>query len=527
MPDTPTPSEATFSTDPVSPGRMPTGVPGLDEVLRGGLPGQNIFLVQGTPGTGKTTLAMQFLLEGVRRGERSLLVSLSETADELAASAASHGWSLDGVDVFVHNGGEDTLQPEEQYTVFDPAEVETGEFFGAITDEVERVRPARLVIDSVGHIRLLARDPLRYARQILALKQYLRRLGCTVLLTDEADPRVTRMTPRTLASGVIELTQLPAEYGSERRQLRVVKMRGVDYSGGLHDFTIRPGGVAVYPRLVAHEYRDGSPGDPVPSGIPELDAILGGGLERGTTTAVLGNAGSGKSSFAAHYAYRAAERGERAALFLFEETVGTLVRRSAGLGADLRPHVRSGAVEIQAIDPAEVSPGEFSHSVRRCVEEGGATTVVIDSLNSYINAMPGERYVLLHLRELFMYLRLRGVLSLCVIAQHGLPGGPASSPVDISFLADNVVLLRFFEFAGAVRQAISVLKKRGGRHERQLREISLGPEGMKLGEPLTQFHGVFTGVPTYIGAADALMSRPGPHAPVGGDGNGAGRASHE
>ena len=236
--------------------------------------------------------------------------------------------------------------------------------------------------------------------------------------------------------------------------------------------------------------------------------MLGGGLERGTTTAVMGNAGSGKSSFAVHYAHRAAVRGERAALFLFEETAGTLLRRSAGLGADLRPHVDSGAVEVHAIDPAEVSPGEFSHLVRRCVEEGGATTVVIDSLNSYVNAMPGERYVLLHLRELFMYLRLRGVLGLCVIAQHGMPGAPMSSPVDISFLADNVVLLRFFEFAGAVRQAISVLKKRGGRHERALREFSLGPDGVRVGEPLANFHGVFTGVPTFTGHADHLMGRP-------------------
>jgi len=494
-------SQLITSKEPAAEGeaesRLATGSAGLDNVLNGGFPANRLYLVEGDPGTGKTTLALQFLLEGVRRGEPVLYVTLSETKEELTAVARSHGWSLEGVGLHELVPAADSLKAETQYTIFHPSEVELGETTRAVIEEVERIKPRRVVFDSLSEMRLLARDPLRYRRQILALKQFFAGRKSTVLLLDDRTAADTDLQVQSIAHGVLMLEQLELDYGAERRRMRVSKLRGSRFRGGFHDFAIRTGGVEVFPRLVAAgRHMEFEPGS-VASGVAELDALLGGGLDRGTATLFLGPAGSGKSSLAAHFAAAAAARGEPAAAFIFDEGVNTYLGRAAGLGTDLRAEVEAGRFKVQQVDPAELSPGEFAHSVCTAVE-GGVRLVIIDSLNGYLQAMPDERFLTAQMHELLTYLNQQGVVTLLVMAQHGFLGTGMSSPVDVSYLADTVVLLRYFEVAGAIRRAVSVVKKRTGRHEDTIREMRLSAaRGIEVGEPLTAFRGVLTGVPMF------------------------------
>jgi circadian clock protein KaiC len=479
-----------------TPERLTTGNDGFDSILEGGFPPNRLYLVEGDPGTGKTTLALKFLLEGAARGEPVLYVTLSETREEITDVAASHGWSLDGVTLYELVPSEESLKAETQYTIFHPSEVEFGETTTAVLDEVERIQPRRVVFDSLSEMRLLARDPLRYRRQILALKQYFAGRQCTVLLLDDRTSTASDLQVRSIAHGVVELEQLALDYGAERRRMRVVKLRGSRYRGGFHDFRIETGGVVVYPRLVAAEHRQAFAPEMITSGVAELDALVGGGLDRGTSTLILGPAGSGKSSIAAQFAAAAAERGERAASFLFDEGVNTYLSRSSGLGREMKDLVEAGHMSIQQVDPAELSPGEFAHSVRRAVDEDGARVVVIDSLNGYLQAMPDERFLTVQMHELLTYLNQQGVVTLLVLAQHGFMGSNMGTPVDVSYLADTVLMLRFFEARGEVRRAISAVKKRTGYHENTIREMRMSGGGIAVGEPLRDFQGVLTGVPS-------------------------------
>jgi circadian clock protein KaiC len=482
--------------------RLATGSEGLDLVLHGGFPANRLYLVEGDPGTGKTTMALQFLLEGARRGEPVLYVTLSETKEELTAVARSHGWSLEGVSLHELVPPEESLKTETQYTIFHPSEVELGETTRAVIDEVERIQPRRVVFDSLSEMRLLARDPLRYRRQILALKQFFAGRRTTVLLLDDRTSADADLQVQSIAHGVVMLEQMALDYGAERRRLRVSKLRGSRYRGGFHDFTIKTGGVEVYPRLVASVHRQEFMPESVTSGVAELDALLGGGLDRGTATLIMGPAGSGKSSVSAHFAAAAAVRGEVAAAFIFDEGVNTYLKRSAGLGADLQTHVGAGRLQVQQVDPAELSPGEFAHKVCEAVERGGARVVIIDSLNGYLQAMPDERFLTAQMHELLTYLNQQGVVTILVMAQHGFMGSGMNSPVDVSYLADTVVMLRYFEAGGAIRRAISVVKKRTGPHEDTIRELRLSASrGVEVGEPLTAFRGVLTGVPIFVGGA--------------------------
>jgi circadian clock protein KaiC len=490
--------------------RATTGIPGLDDVLGGGLPPNRLYLVQGDPGVGKTTVALQFLLEGARRGEPALYVTLSETKEELLAVAASHGWSLDGITLYELTIAEAAMQGD--YTLFHPSEVELNKTTEGMLDVVNRIKPLRIVIDSLSELRLLARDPLRYRRHVLALKQFFVGRNCTVLLLDDRTSAASDLQLESIAHGVIDLQQVAPEYGAERRRLIVKKLRGLRFRGGFHDFTIRSGGIDVFPRLVAAEHRTELIGKSVSSGVPELDALLGGGLDCGTSTLILGPAGSGKTSLAMRYALTAVEKGERAVVFTFEEGLNTLLARTRGFGWDLKPWLDKGLLEIKPIDPAELSPGEFSHRLREQVAKKDLGVIVIDSLNGYLNAMPGERHLSLHLHELLAYLNLCGVVTIVTMTQHGLAGAHMQSPVDISYLADNAVLLRYFESRGAIRETISVIKRRGGAHERTLREFRLGAGGIRVGQPLEEFHGVLTGVPSHQGSQAALMSETDEHA---------------
>lgn len=484
--------------------RMATGNEGLDEVLNGGWPASRLYLVEGDPGTGKTTLALQFLLEGARRGEPVLYVTLSETKEELTAVAESHGWSLDGINIYELVPPEESLKTETQYTIFHPSEVELGDTTNAVLEEVERIQPRRAVFDSLSEMRLLARDPLRYRRQILALKQFFSGRQCTVLLLDDRTSTSGDLQVQSIAHGVLMLEQLAMEYGAERRRLRVVKLRGSRYLGGFHDFNIQTGGVDVYPRLVAGDHRQKFEKESISSAVPELDALLGGGLDRGTSTLIIGPAGCGKSSLAAQFVACAAKRKEVAAAFIFDEGINILLARAAGLGIDMHEDVEAGRILVQQIDPAELSPGEFASRVRHVVEHDHARVVVIDSLNGYLQAMPDERFLIVQIHELLTYLSQQGVVTLLVMAQHGFVGTQMGTPIDVSYVADTVILLRYFEAKGAVRRAISVVKKRTGFHEDTIRELRLSSKGIEVGAPLTRFHGVLTGVPTYLGKEVSL-----------------------
>lgn len=487
---------------PPDPGLMRSGISGLDTVLNGGFTPDRLYLIEGAPGSGKTTLAMQFLLEGLRQGETGLYVTLSETAQELREVAQSHGWSLDGLHIHELAPPHDSLDPDSHYTMFHPSEVELGDTTKRIIDQVRDLKPRRMVFDSLAELRLLAGSALRYRRQVLALKQYFVGQHCTVLLLDDCASAEHGLHVHTIVHGTVTLAQLDPEYGGDRRRLRVTKYRGRRFASGYHDYQIETGGLRVYPRLVAADYRRELSAESVTTGSEGLDALLGGGLHRGTSTLLIGAAGTGKSSLSTSIAVAAAERGERAAMFTFDETVNSLVTRSKGIGFELEKHIEDGSIRVVSVDPAELSPGEFAHRIRDAVEQDGVRTVVIDSLNGYLNAMPEERFMTIQLHELLSYLAHRGVVTVLVSAQQGLIG-QMTNIVDVSYLADSVVLLRYFEARGEVRQAISVLKKRTGGHERTIRPLAISADGVAIGEPLRHFRGVLTGVPYDRG--DALQ----------------------
>ena len=476
-----------------------TGVTGLDDILTGGLMKERVYLLEGSPGTGKTTTALQFLMDGAELGEKGLYVTLSETENELRVTAKAHGWNLtDLIDIFELAPPESLLDEHQQQSLLYSSDLELGETTRLIFEAVERSQPKRVVIDSLSEIRLLAQGSLRYRRQILALKHYFAKHGATVLMLDDLTAEATDKTVHSVAHGVIRLEELAPSYGAERRRLRVIKYRGQSFRGGYHDFTILRGGLAVYPRLVAAEHKSDFDRSVLGSGIRELDQLLGGGMERGSAALIIGPAGTGKSLLAVQFALATIERGERAAMFVFDEELGLLFARAKGLGIHLQPLVDSGQLIVEQVDAAELSPGEFSHKVRCCVEQSMATTVIVDSLNGYQSAMPEEQNLVLHMHELLQYLNRRGATTFLTVAQHGLVGD-MKSPVDVTYLADTVVLLRYFEAAGRVRRAISIIKKRAGSHEDTIREyrISNG-EGLWIGQPLTNFQGVLRGVPMIL-----------------------------
>jgi circadian clock protein KaiC len=483
--------------------RASTGIAGLDDVLAGGFTRGHTYLVEGTPGAGKTTLGLQFLREGAQRHEPCLHVTLAETAAELRTNAASHGWSLDGIELFELLAAEGLLDADQQQSLLYSADLELGEATRAILEQVARLNPARVVFDGLAEIRLLAQGALRYRRQLLALKRYFATAGATVLLLDDISMAEKDLQLHSIVHGVLRLEQLTPAYGAERRRLRVVKCRGTRYRGGFHDFVIDTGGLRVFPRLVAAEHRRPFRGELLTSGIAGLDTLLG-GLECGTSTLVMGPAGSGKSLFALHYAVHAAAQGHKAVVYMFEEEIGLLLERAAGVGIDLDGHVQAGRLLLEQVDAAELSPGEFAHRIRARVEQDGVRLVVVDSLNGYQAAMPEEQFLVLHMHELLVYLNRQGVVTLLTMGQHGLLG-EMRSPADVTYLSDTLVLLRFFEAAGRVRRAISVVKKRMGAHENTIREFQLTQQGLQLGAPLEAFQGVLQGVPSYRGQPGPLL----------------------
>lgn len=472
------------------------GVTGLDQVLAGGLARNRVYILEGNPGTGKTTIALQFLLEGAARGETGLYITLSETAEELRAGAASHGWSLDSIRIFELVPPESLLDAEQQQSLLYSSDLELGETTKLIFEQVEAQQPSRIVFDSLSEIRLLAQGSLRYRRQILALKHYFSRHGATVLMLDDMTADEEDRHLHSVAHGVIKLEELSPEYGAERRRLRVTKYRGTRFRGGYHDFTIETGGVRVFPRLVSAEHHRDFTRGPAKSGIAALDALLGGGLERGSSTLFIGPSGTGKSLLGLHYASWLVANGEKAAIYLFDEDIGLLLSRAKKMGIPLDEARESGRLIVQQVDPAELSPGEFAHRVREAVDSG-VQTVLIDSLNGYQVAMPHEQFLLLHMHELLSYLNRQGVVTILTMAQHGLVGDMKSS-VDLSYLSDSVVLLRYFEANGRVRRAISAIKKRAGSHEDTIRELTITSGGIRVGEPLTGFQGVLRGVPQFL-----------------------------
>ncbi len=492
--------------EPTAGKKQTTGIAGLDEILGGGLPTNRLYVLEGQPGSGKTTFAIQFLTEGVRLGQRVLYVTLSETAEELNDVAISHGWTLDGIDQIELNSISEQLQEEANYTVYHPSDVELGETVKRIRAEVERLNPDRVALDSVSELKILSQTNVRYRREILGLKQFFAGRNCTVLVLDDCTSIEGAQQLQSIAHGLIRMEREAREYGVTRRQLHVVKMRGVRFQDGRHDFVIKSGGLEIYPRLSARSPSPIKYDGAVQSGSAQLDTLLGGGLDCGSSTLILGPAGCGKTTLCSHYLLTALQRGERVVCYQFEESRETFLRRSAGFGMTFEPFLESGQFELVQVEIADLSPGEFASGVRQKVEEEGARFIVIDSLNGYLNGMPSERFLLIHMHELLSYLGQRGVVTILTVAQHGMMGAAMQTPVDVSFLADTVILLRFFEAGGAVRQAISVVKKRRGSHERTLRELKIGSGGIQVGETLEQFEGVLTGVPRYRGKADTLLS---------------------
>jgi len=483
------------SVTAVVPRLLSTGVAGLDDVLGGGLLPDRLYVIEGTPGAGKTTIALQFLMDGVKQGEQVLYVTLSETESELRGVARSHGWDLANIHMREMLPTEDSLHPEEQYTMFHPSEVELSETTLRILNDVEKIAPKRIVFDSLSEMRLLSGTSLRYRRQILALKHFFAGRQCTVMLLDDMTATQHDLQVQSIAHAVVRLEQLHSDYGAARRRLLVLKYRGQEFRGGYHDYKIVRGGLQVFPRLVAAEHVAEVAQTRIASGIDALDRLMGGGIEKGTSTLFVGAPGTGKSTVAVQFALAAARRGEHAALFVFDESLTTLCTRCAGMNMDIQPYIRSGHISIKQVDPGELSPGELVNDIRTQVKQKGASVVIIDSLNGYLNAMPDERFLIVQLHELLTFLGQSGVATLLVGAQHGLIGSQMQTPVDASYLADAVVLLRYYESEGEVCQAISVMKKRGSAHERTIRSFSMDENGIHVGEPLRQFRGILSGIP--------------------------------
>jgi circadian clock protein KaiC len=484
------------------------GVPGLDDILGGGLSEGHVYLLEGNPGTGKTTTALRFLLAGAEKGEQGLYITLSETEKELRAGALSHGWDIDGkIEIFELVPPESLLDPDRQQSLLYSSDLELGETTKMIFDAIARVKPKRIVLDSLSEIRLLAQDSLRYRRQILALKHAFVRNGATVLMLDDLTSEMMDKTVHSIVHGVIRLEELAPDYGAERRRLRVMKYRGTRFRGGWHDFVIQTGGVKAFPRLVALEHRTNFNRGKISSGIGELDALLGGGVETGSSVLVLGPAGTGKSTFVFQYIDAAVKRGEKAVMFIFDEELGLLFDRTRPMGFDFEAMTKAGTLTIEQVDAAELTPGEFAHRVRERVDSSKAKTVAIDSLNGYSAAMPSENSLVLHIHELLQYLNRQGATTFLTVAQHGLVGD-MKAPVDVTYLADTVILLRYYEAIGRVKRAVSVIKKRTGWHEDTIREYRIGKSGLSLGPPLEDFQGVLRGVPQFIGKPGTARDAP-------------------
>jgi len=488
------------------PERVSTGISGLDTILGGGFAGGSLYLVEGTPGTGKTTLALQFLRAGVARGEAGLYITLSETAAELRTVVASHGWTLEGIEVY-ELISEMALEPHDRQSVLMPSEIELGETIQRVVEVVEAMNPARVVFDSLSEMRLLADEPLRYRRQILALKHFFAGRRCTVLLLDDKSSHEGDAQLHSIAHGVVSLTQSAQDFGIERRSVRIVKMRGMKFQGGSHDLVLSTGGMKVFPRLVASEHHTPFDASARSTGTPELDALLGGGLFPGTNTLVIGPSGIGKTTTAVSCMLAALQRGESASYFLFDEGIATLLARSEQLGLDLGPALRSGQLQIAQVDPAALSPGEFASRVVDAVRQHKSRFVVIDSLNAYVKAMPGQPYIVLHAHELLTYLNQQGVTSLVLLGQHGLVG-ESRNDVDLSYLSDVILAFRFFESGGEMHSAVTCVKSRISPHERTIREFQLGPTGVRLGGVLADFEGILSGLPTYRGDTQMLDQPP-------------------
>ena len=478
--------------------RTATGIAGLDDILCGGLASHRMYLLDGTPGVGKTTLAMQFLMEGARRGERCLYVTLSETREELEDVADSHGWSLEGIEVIELSQVENLFRAGSQNTLFQPAEVELTSLSDLLVREFDRLKPRRMVLDSLSEMRLMAQNPLRYRRQILAFKSHFATRDCTTLLLDDRSATGADAQVQSIVHGMITMQTVPLKFGINRRFLSVSKMRGSMFREGNHDYVIKRGGIVVFPRLVASDHIVETRNETFPSGNAGLDGVAGGGLDAGTGTLFIGPAGSGKSTIASMFASRTALDGHRVLYFSFDETTGILLHRARSMGIDFDGPLAGGNLVLRQIDPAEIAPGELANQIIEGIDRDNVRMVVLDSLNGYVNAMPQEDYLHLHLHELLTYLNQQGVATIMVLAQHGLVG-PMGSPVDVSYLADTVLLTRFFEARGAMRKAVSIIKKRSGSHEDTIREISLTSKGVHVGEPLVEFEGVMTGVPRYLG----------------------------
>lgn len=489
----------TFDAAPI-----PTGVPGLDQILSGGYAMNRAHLIEGRPGAGKTTLGLQFLLDGIAQGESCLYITLSESKRELLSVSERHGWSLDGIVIYELVPPELSLDAEQQQSLVHSSDLELGETVRMAMMEIERVKPSRVVFDSLSEIRLLSQGSLRYRRQVLALKSYFLINNATVLMLDDLSAEDDDLNLHSISHAVLRLEQVTPDYGSSRRRMHVIKMRGTRYQGGYHDFVIRKGGLRVHPRLVAADHHTAFATESVKSRVPELDTVLGGGLDRGTTSLVIGPSGAGKSTLALSYLVAALDRGEQALVISFDETLGILLQRAAGVGMGLTEHVQSGLLRIEQIDPADVSPGDFAGRVRDAVENEGARVVVIDSLTGYMSAMSGQPYLVLQMHEMVTYLNQQGVVTILILAQHGLVGR-MDSPVDLTYVSDTVVMLRFFEASGRVRRALSVLKKRTGPHEDTIREFRIDAQGLRVGEPLHNFRGVLSGVPTFEGERNALL----------------------